>query len=101
MITLDTVEVLCAGDRLTLPVRLAPPVVRGSVVVGISTARGGPTVHPTLERTLAWDRGGAMPPLTLFARDVRALFPRGGRVWLVVRYAGETLATGEVRVVVG
>ncbi len=94
------IELLIAGDTVTIPVDCARPVNRGSVTAGLSTARGGPTVHPTLERALVWERDGAIPPLRLFARDVRALFPRGGRVWLVVRYAGQLVATTEVRLVV-
>lgn len=95
------IELLVTGETVVIPVDCAPPVNRGSVVAGLSTARGGPTVHPTLERTLVWERGGAVPPLKLFARDLRALFPRGGRVWLTVRYAGQIVATSEVRLVVG
>ncbi|MFN9097684.1 MAG: hypothetical protein ACK5X2_02810 [Gemmatimonadaceae bacterium] len=95
------IELLVTGEAVSIPIDCAPPVNRGSVVVGISTARGGPTVHPTLERTLVWERGGTIPPLRLFARDLRALFPRGGRVWLVVRYAQQLVATSEVRLVVG
>ena len=37
----------------------------------------------------------------IVARDLRAVFPRDGRVWLVVRYAGQLVATSEVRLVVG
>ena len=95
------IEVVLTSDILELPVEVPPPVNRGSVTAGLSTARGGPTVHPTMQRTLVWERGGKIPPLRLFSRDVRALFPRGGRVWLVVRYAGQMIATSEVRVVVG
>ncbi len=99
MRTIDSREVILAGDRLTLTVDCPAPITRGSVDVCLSTARGGPSVHPTLARTLVVT-DGTIPPLSLFARDVRALFPRGGRVWLVVRYAGQVLASGEVRVVV-
>ena len=99
MTTLDSREVLITGDRLTLAVDYPAPITRGSVDVCLSTARGGPAVHPTLARTLVVT-DGTIPPLSLFARDVRAMFPRGGRVWLVVRYAGQVLASGEVRVVV-
>jgi hypothetical protein len=96
---MDSREILLTGDRLTLTVDCPAPITRGSVDVCLSTARGGPAVHPTLARTLVVT-DGTIPPLSLFARDVRALFPRGGRVWLVVRYAGQVLASGEVRVVV-
>lgn len=44
-------------------------------------------------------RDGTMPPFLLHARDLRAQWPRGGRAWLVVSYAGLVLATGPVRVV--
>lgn len=98
--TLDAIELLVTGERVTLPVAVPLPVRRGSIDVGISTARGGPWVHPTLHRTLTVDDGTAAP-LVLFARDLRALFPRGGRVWLVVRYAGQLLATAPVTLVVG
>lgn len=100
MTRLDAVEVLAAGDRLTIPIPLPPPVVRGSVTVALATAPGGEAVHPTVERTLVWPRGGTIPPLVLFTRDVRALWPRGGPCWLVVRYADTVLASGPVRVVV-
>ncbi len=93
-------ELLITGETVTIPVDCARPVNRGSVTAGLSTARGGPTVHPTLERALVWERDGKIPPLRLYARDVRALFPRGGRVWLVVSYAGQLVATTEVRLVV-
>ncbi|MCO4101075.1 MAG: hypothetical protein HEQ38_20500 [Gemmatimonas sp.] len=96
---MDGREVLLTGDRLTLTVDCPAPITRGSVDVCLSTARGGPPVHPTLARTLLVT-DGTIPPVTLFTKDVRAMFPRGGRVWLVVRYGGQLLASGEVRVVV-
>lgn len=92
-------ELLITGETVTIPVDCPPPVNRGSVTAGLSTARGGPTVHPTLERALVWERDGKIPPLRLFARDLRALFPRGGRVWLTVRYAGQLVASHELRLV--
>lgn len=95
------IELLVTGETVSIPIDCAPPVNRGSVTAGLSTARGGPTVHPTLERTLVWERNGSIPPLRLFGRDLRALFPRGGRVWLTVRYAGQLVATSEVRLAVG
>lgn len=95
---MDSREVLLTGDRLTLTVECPSPVTRGSVDVCLSTARGGPPVHPTLARTLPVS-DGVIPPLSVFAKDVRALFPRGGRVWLVVRYGGQLIATGEIRIV--
>lgn len=93
------IELLVTGDTITIPVDCRPPVNRGSVTASLSVGRGGLPAHPTLERTLVWDRGGAIPALTLFARDVRAVWPRGGRTWLVVRYAGQLVHTREVRVV--
>lgn len=96
---MDAREILLAGERLELPITCPLPITRGSIDVCLSTARGGPPVHPTLARTLAVSDGKA-PPLSVFTRDVRALFPRGARVWLVVRYGAQVLATGEVRVVV-
>ena len=42
-----------------------------------------------------------IPPLSLFAKVVRLMSPRGGRMLLLVRYAGQLLGTGEVSVVVG
>ena len=97
---MDSREVLLIGERLELPITCALPITRGSVDVCLSAARGGPPAHPTLARTLPVADGRA-PALSLFARDVRALFPRGARVWLVVRYGAQVLATGDVRVVVG
>jgi hypothetical protein len=96
---MDSREVLLTGDRLTLTVDCPAPVTRGSVDVCLSTTRGGPPVHPTLARALLVT-DGTIPALSLFTKDVRATFPRGARVWLVVRYGGQLLASGEVRVVV-
>lgn len=101
MTTLPPLELLVTGDRVTIPVPVAPPVLRGSATACLSASRGGPAVAPALERTLVWQRGEPIPPLTLFARDLRAVWPRGGRAWLVVRYAGQLVSTSEVRVVVG
>ena len=100
MTGLDTTEVRVHDERVTIPVPVASPVARGSVDVCLSTARGGPPGHGTLARTLVV-ADGVVPPLTLFARDIRSVWPRGGRAWLVVRYAGQVLATGEVRLLVG
>ena len=100
MADLDTVEVLVSGARLEIAVPCPAPVTRGTVDVCLSTARGGPPAHDTLTRALVVT-DGTIPPLPLFAADVRAVWPRGGRGWLVVRYAGQLVATGEVRVLVG
>lgn len=89
---MDSREVLLTGDRLTLTADCPSPVTRGSVDVCISTARGGPPVHPTLTRTLLVT-DGTIPPLSLFTKDVRAMFPKGARVWLVVRYGGQFVYT--------
>lgn len=92
-------EILITGDAITIPVACPPPVNRGSVTASLAVGRGSLPAHPTLERTLVWDRGAAIPALTLFARDVRAVWPRGGRAWLVVRYAGQFVHTSELRLV--
>jgi hypothetical protein len=97
---MDSREVLLAGERLTLPITCPLPITRGSVEVCLSSARGGPPVHPTLARTLAVE-GGKAAPFSVFCRDVRAQWPRGGRAWLVVRYGAQVLGSGEIRVVVG
>lgn len=89
---MDSREVLLTGDRLTLTVDCPSPVTRGSVDVCLSTARGGPPVHPTLARTLLVT-DGTIPPLSLFTKDVRAMFPKGARVWLVVRYGAQMIHT--------
>ncbi len=101
MTTLPPTELLLTTDRVTLPIPLPPPVVRGSVTACLSASRGGEAAHPTLERTLVWERGAPIPPLSIFTRDVTSVWPRGGRAWLVVRYAGAVVGVGEVRVVAG
>lgn len=95
---MDARDVLLTGERLTLPITCPLPITRGSIDVYLSTARGGPPVHPTLGRTLKVEHGTA-PDLSLFTKDVRAMFPRGARVWLVVRYGGQLLSTGPVTLV--
>jgi hypothetical protein len=92
-------ELVVHGERVTIPVPCPVPVQRGTLDVCLSTARGGPPVHSTLARVLVVE-GGRVPDLTLFARDVRAMWPRGGRAWLVVRYGGQLVATGAVAVLV-
>ena len=98
MAELEPREVFVTGERVVFPVGCAAPVTRGSVDVCLSTARSGPPVHATLHRALVVV-DGAIPELSLFTRDVLAMFPRGGRVWLVVRYGATVIATGEVRLV--
>lgn len=61
--------------------------------------RDGCPVNPTLARTLAVTDGTALP-MTVFTKDVRTLFPRGDRLWFVVRYGAHAIATGEVRLAV-
>jgi hypothetical protein len=92
------VELLLAGERLTIPVIVPAPVQRGSVEVCLAPTRDGTTAAPALARRLVVE-GGVIPPLTLFARDVREAWPRGGRAWLVVRYGETVVGAGEVRLV--
>lgn len=99
MIVLAELEVTVAGDRVTLPVPVASPVNRGSVDVWLSPSRAGAPARGALVRTLVVN-DGPIPPFTIFARDVRAHWPKGARAWLVVSYAGRVIATGAVRIVV-
>jgi hypothetical protein len=96
---LDAITLVLDGERVALPLPITPPVRRGTLDVGLSTARGGPVVHPTLGRVVSVT-DGVVGPCSLFAKDIRALFPRGGRLWLVVRYAGQLLGTGAVQLLV-
>ena len=98
MTTLPDVELVAHERTIAIPVPLAPPVARGSVTAALSATRTGDAIHPSLERTLVWERGNSMPPLTLYTRDLAHL-PRGGKCWLVVRYAGKVIASGSVRVI--
>lgn len=95
MITLDELEVVASGERVTVPIML--PVQRGQVDVWLSRSKGGPPARGALVRTLVvrdqW------PPFTLYSRDLTAEWPKGGRAFLVVAYANQVLATGAVRVV--
>lgn len=99
MIVLGDLEVTVTGDRVTLPVPVPAPVNRGSVDVWLSPSRAGAPARGALVRTLVV-KDGPIPPLTVFARDVRAQWPKGARAWLVVSYAGTVIATGAVRVIV-
>lgn len=100
MMTLDTRELLLIGDRVEIGVSVPLPVRSGTVDVCLATARTGGPAHPTLDRAMTATDGAVMS-LTLFTRDLLAVWPRGGRAWLVVRYGPVVLAAGEVRLVVG
>jgi hypothetical protein len=100
-VILDAREIFVSGDTVEFPIPVPPPVARGSVTACLAIGRAGTAAHPSLTRTLVWERGQPIPALKLYAKDLRALWPRGGRAWLVVRYAGQLVATGELRVVVG
>lgn len=97
---LPPTDVTCHDAQVTLPIPCPPPVARGSVTACLARERTGLAIMPALERTLVWPRGATIPPLTLFTRDVKAALPRGGSVWLVVRYGGVVVASGQVQVVV-
>lgn len=99
MTQLDAVELLVTGDTVTIPVPFPSPTRKGSVDVALAMRSGGAAVSPALERSLVV-RDGVLPPFVVFTRDLRALFPRGARLFLVVRYAGQLLATGTVRLLV-
>lgn len=96
MITLEPIELLVAGEVLTVPLPVPCPIRKGSVDVALAMSRGGDAVAPALERSLVV-RDGSLPPFNLYARDLRALFPRGAKLWRVVRYAGQVIAVGEIR----
>lgn len=100
MITLPPLELFLREETVTIPLPIAPPVVRGSVTACLARTKTGLAIMPALERTLVWPRDGAVPPLTLFARDIKAALPRGGAVCVVVRYGGVVVASGQVQVVV-
>lgn len=95
MITLDELEVVASGERVTVPIML--PVQRGQVDVWLSRSKGGPPARGALVRTLVVR--DAWPAFTLYSRDLTAEWPKGGRAFLVVAYANQVLATGAVRVV--
>lgn len=95
MIVLDDLEVVAAGERVTLPIMM--PVRRGQVDVWLSRTKGGMPARGALLRTLVVR--DAWPPFTLYSRDLTAEWPKGGRGWLVVSYANQTLATGSVKIV--
>ncbi|MBY0490653.1 MAG: hypothetical protein K2R93_12495 [Gemmatimonadaceae bacterium] len=96
---LDTQTLVVEGETVALPLAVDAPLRKCYLDAGISTARGGPFLHGTLMRTLVV-ADGVVPPLKLYSRDLRALFPRGGRVWLVVRYCGQLVALGELQLLI-
>lgn len=96
---LDTQTLVLDGATITIPLPVVAPGRKCYLDAGIATARGGPFLSAALERTIVVT-DGTVPPLTLYTRDVRALFPRGGRCWLVVRYGAQLLATGELQLIV-
>jgi len=95
VITLDDLEVVLSGERVTIPIMM--PVRRGQVDVWLSRSKGGPPARGALVRTLVVK--GEWPAFTLYSRDLTAEWPKGGRAFLVVSYANTVLATGAVRVV--
>lgn len=95
MIAFDELETVVGTDRLSFVLPIASPVNRGHVDAWISRSRGGPPAADPLARQLV-AVAGVLPPLSLIAADVRAAFPRGGRAWLVVAYAGDVLGSGAV-----
>lgn len=99
MAEFDQQTAILDGDRVTLEVPVRSPVQRGTLDVAIAMHRAGGAVDPTLARVLAV-KNGAVPSVDFFVEDLRRLFPRGGRVWLTVRYAGQLLATGAVQLIV-
>lgn len=98
MITLDDSEIVCADRTVTIPVPIASPVKRGSVDVWLSAQKGGAPGRGALVRTLVV-KDSPLPPFLLFTRDIVAQWPKGGRAWLVVSYAGTVIATGAVRII--
>lgn len=103
MRTLADLElVLSPSERMvTLPLHVIAPVWRGSVDAWLAREPGGEPAHPTLRRTLIVPAGGVVPPLQLLTRDVRDAWPKGGKAWLIVAYAGTPMARAAVRVVAG
>lgn len=96
---LDTQLVVLEGETVAFALPVTAPSRKCFLDAGIATARGGPFLHASLARTIVVT-DGRVPGLALYTRDLRALFPRGGRAWLVIRYGAQLLATGEVQLVV-
>lgn len=96
MIALPEQSCTLSVDRVEIAARIDPPVRKGSLDVWLSVTRGGKPAHPSLARTvLVVD--GIVNPFTLFTRDLRRQWPKGGRVHVVVAYAGDVLASGVVK----
>ena len=70
---------------------------RGTFDVCLSTVRNGDAASSALARTLRVD-GDTAPPFVLFPQDIRAVWPRGGRAWWVVRYAETVVDSFPVQV---
>lgn len=99
MADFDTQTVIVDGDRVTLAVPVTSPVQRGTIDVSIAMHRHGGAVDQTLTRVVVV-KDGRISSVDFFSSDLRRLFPRGAKIWLVVRYAGQLLASGPVTVVV-
>lgn len=96
MIVLDDCEVALGLDRVAIPLAIAAPVRRGHIDAWLSASRAGPPARGALVRQLAV-RDSVIPPFTVFGRDLVEVWPKGGRAWVVVSYAGTVVATGVVR----
>lgn len=94
----DELETFVGTDRLAISLPMASPVNRGHIDAWISRTKGGPPAAGALVRQLVAS-GSVLPQLTLYAKDIRAAFPKGGRAFLVVSYAGVVLGTGSVLLV--
>ena len=70
---------------------------RGTFDVCLSTSRNGHAASSALARTIRVD-SELTPPLDLFPQDIRAVWPRGGRAWCVVRYSETVVASFPVAV---
>jgi hypothetical protein len=99
MITWPTREIVVEPSGfLEFRLPIDPPVQRGWISVGLSRDPRGGVVADALSRQLVI-QDGAVPPFRLFARDVREHWRKGGRAWLVVCYADDIIARGELRLV--
>jgi hypothetical protein len=98
VIQFDALETFVGTDKLAISLPMSSPVNRGHVDAWISRTKGGPPAAGALVRQLVAS-GSVLPQLTLYAKDVRAAFPRGGRAFLVVSYAGAIIGTGSVLLV--
>lgn len=96
---LDTQTIALDGDSIQLSLPVPAPTAKCFLEAGLSMARGGAFLNGPLSRTVVVV-DSVVPALTLFTRDIKAQLPRGGRVWLVIRYAGQMLATGQLQLIV-